>query len=152
MNRLNTPDQTDLAELNRDALLEKYSRTVDSALRTLDEEVIFVFHYVDSDFYSKATFSNLKFSLRVYTAGGTKAAVRPSTLFTVTPPSEDQRVPQLLPLTAMATIPKAVQTERKRCNGRASVSNLPALRQGSCFGKKVLWASSGQTTTWCVRC
>ena len=78
-----------MAELNRDALLEKYSRNVDSALSTLDEEVIFVFHYVDSEFYSKATFSNLKFSLRVYTAGGTKAAVRPSTLFTVTPPSED---------------------------------------------------------------
>ena len=56
VNRLNTPDQTDMAELNRDALLEKYSRNVDSALRTLDEEVIFVFHYVDSDFYSKATF------------------------------------------------------------------------------------------------
>ena len=78
-----------MAELNREALLEKYSRKVDSALSTLDEEVSFVFHYVASDFYSKATFSNLKCSLRVYTAGGTKAAVRPSTLFTGTPPSED---------------------------------------------------------------
>ena len=78
-----------MAELNREALLEKFSRNVDYALSTLDDEVLFVFHYVDSDFYSKATFSNLTFSLRVYTAGGTKAAVRPSTLFTFTPPSED---------------------------------------------------------------
>ena len=74
-----------MAELNR---VEKYSRNVVYALGRLDEEVIFVFHYVDSDFFSKATFSNLKFTLCAFTAGAAKAAVRPTALFTFTP-SED---------------------------------------------------------------
>lgn len=69
--------------------LEKFSRNYGYTLSRLDDDVVFVFHYVKSDFYSKATFSNLKFDLCAYTAaGGTKAAVLPSTLFTVTP-SED---------------------------------------------------------------
>ena len=49
MQTMRRPD-IDMAELNRDALLENYSHAVAHTLSRLDAGVVFVFHYVDYDF------------------------------------------------------------------------------------------------------
>lgn len=62
---------------------EKYGRSVSYALRRLDEETPFVFHYADSEFFPKSSFSALKFELNAYTDDQyvTQSAVCPSGLF-----------------------------------------------------------------------
>ena len=62
---------------------EKYGRSVSYALRRLDEETTFVFHYAASEFFPRSSFSALKFGLSTYTDDQyvTQSAVCPSGLF-----------------------------------------------------------------------
>ena len=62
---------------------EKYGRSVSYALSRLDEDTPFVFHYVNSEFFVRSSFSALKFGLSTYTddKNVTQSAVSPSGLF-----------------------------------------------------------------------
>ena len=61
---------------------KKYGRSVSYALSRLDEDTPFVFHYVNSEFFVRSSFSALKFGLSTYTDDNvTQSAVSPSGLF-----------------------------------------------------------------------
>lgn len=70
---------------------QKFKRNLSFALERLIDEIHFIFHYVASNFYSKATFSVLDFEIASYTDddGRNQVALTVNNLFRVETKPED---------------------------------------------------------------
>lgn len=86
------------AECELSERTKKCGKDISYVLSRLDEDVYFVLHYVDSNFYPKSNFSSLEFVLNTYTThdGVAQAAISPSTLFSFEPRLEYHDVMQFI--------------------------------------------------------